>query len=102
MLSSHRGDRISQIKINHTESPAMPFRMSRTLRFWVEVECDDQDLRRADDKEVAAILLSFEEQGYAFRSLNSRGDVMWKASPYFLDELAGAEAEVEAEYENER
>jgi hypothetical protein len=102
MLSSHRGGRISQIKINYTESPAMRFHMSRTLRFWVEVECDDQDLRRADDNEVAAILLSFEEQGYAFRSLNSRGDVMWKASPYFLDELAGAEAEVEAEYENER
>jgi hypothetical protein len=79
----------------------MPFRMSRTLRFWVEVECDQQDLRRADDNGVAAILLSFEEQGYAFRSLNSRGDIMWKATPYFLDELAGAEAEVEAEYENE-
>jgi hypothetical protein len=94
--------RISELPANNIEEPAMPFRMSRTLKFWVEVECDDQDLRRADDNEVAAILLSFEEQGYAFRSLNSRGDVMWKASPYSLDELAGAEAEVEAEYENER
>lgn len=80
----------------------MPFHMSRTLRFWVEAECDSQYLRRADDKEVAAILLNFEDQGYAFRSLNRRGEVMWKASPYFLDELAGAEAEVEAEYANER
>jgi hypothetical protein len=76
--------------------------MSRTLRFWVEAECESQDLRRANDNEVAAILLSFEEQGYAFRSLNSRGDVMWKASPYFLEELAGAEREVQAEYDNER
>ena len=80
----------------------MPFRMSRTLRFWVEVECEDEDLHRADDDEVAAILLSFEKQGYAFRSLSRRGDVIWKASPYFLDELAGAEREVEAEYDNER
>ena len=39
----------------------MSFRMSRTLRFWVEAECDSQDLRRADDKEVAAILLNFED-----------------------------------------
>jgi hypothetical protein len=80
----------------------MPFCMSRTLRFWVEAECESQDLRRADDNEVAGILLSFEEQGYAFRSLSRRGDVMWKASPYFLDELAGAKREVEAEYDNER
>jgi hypothetical protein len=80
----------------------MRFRMSRTLRFWVEAECELQDLRRANDNEVAAILLSFEEQGYAFRSLGRRGDVMWRASPYFLDELAGAEREVQAEYDNER
>lgn len=91
-----------ELDINNMGKSEMPFRMSRTLRFWVEVECEDQDLRRADDNKVAAILVSFEEQGYAFRSLNSRGEVMWKASPYFLDELAGAEAEVEAEYENER
>jgi hypothetical protein len=80
----------------------MPFRMSRTLRFWVEIECEGEDLHRADDDEVAVILLNFEKQGYAFRSLNRRDEVMWKASPYFLDELAGAEAEVEAEYANER
>ena len=69
------------------------------MRFWVEAECDSQDLRRANNKEVAAILLNFEDHGYAFRSLNRRGQVKWKASPYFLDELAGAEAEVEAENE---
>ena len=80
----------------------MPFRMSRTLRFWVEAECESQDLRRADDNEVAAILLSFEGQGYAYRSLNSRGHVIWRATPYFLEELAGAEREVEAEDDNEK
>jgi hypothetical protein len=80
----------------------MPFRMSRTLRFWVEAECDQQDLRCADDNEVTAILLNFEEQGYAYRSLNSRGHVIWRATAYFLEELAGAEREVEAEYDNER
>jgi len=91
-----------ELNINNMDGWEMPFRMSRTLRFWVEAECDSQDLRRADDKEVAAILLNFENQGYAFRSLSRCGDVMWKASPYFLDELAGAKREVEAEYDNER
>ena len=80
----------------------MPFRMSRTLRFWVEAECDSQDLRRADDKEVAAILQEFEACGDAMRSLNGRGEVIWKASPQLLERLAEEEAEVEAEYENER
>jgi len=75
----------------------MPFRMSRTLRFWVEAECESQDLQRADDNEVAAILLSFEEQGYAFRSLDSPGEIMWRATPYFLEALAGAEREVDDE-----
>ena len=80
----------------------MPFRMSRTLRFWVEVETEYQDLRKADDKEVAAILQEFEACGEAMRSLNRRGQVVWKASPQMLDRLADAEAEVEAEYKNER
>jgi hypothetical protein len=79
----------------------MPFRMSRTLRFWVEAECDSQDLRRADDKEVAAILREFERCGDAMRSLNRRGQVIWKASPQMLDRLAAAEQEVEAEWKNE-
>jgi hypothetical protein len=80
----------------------MPFRMSRILRIWVEVECEEQDLRKADDREVAAILREYEECGEAMRSLNRRGQVVWKASPQMLDRLADAEAEVEAEYQNER
>jgi hypothetical protein len=51
----------------------MPFRMSKTLRFWVEVECEEQDLSLADDREVAAILGAFEQSGDAMRSLNHRG-----------------------------
>ena len=88
--------------VNNLEKPAMPFRMSKTLRFWVEVECELQNLRRADDREVAAILREFELCGEAMRSLNRRGQVVWRASPQMLDRLADAEAEVEAEYENER
>ena len=80
----------------------MPFRMSRTLRFWVEAECEEQDLRMADDREVAAILRKYEGCGDAMRSINRRGQVIWKASPQMLEKLADAEREVEAEWMNEK
>jgi hypothetical protein len=80
----------------------MPFRMSRTLRFWVEFECEQEDINPADDSQVAAILQEYEQCGEAMRSLNRHGQVVWKASPQMLERLADAEAEAEAEYQNER
>ena len=80
----------------------MPFRMSKTLRFWVEVETEYQDLRKADDKEVAAILQEFEACGDAMRSVNRHGQVIWKATPEMLSRLADAEKEVEDDEANER
>jgi hypothetical protein len=90
-----------KLAINNMKKPAMPFRISRTLRFEVEVACDRQDLRHADDNEVAAILRSFEQCGNAMRSLNRRGQVVWRATPQLMQELAAAEREVEAEWKNE-
>ena len=91
------GGAFPEFPTNNLEKPAMPFRMSRTLRFLVEVECDQQDLRKADDKEIAAILQVFEQRGDAMRSLNRRGQVVWKATPEMLEKLADAEAEADAE-----
>jgi len=34
-----------ELSTNNLEESAMPFRMSKTLRFWVEVETEYQDLR---------------------------------------------------------
>ena len=90
-------DLFAELATNNLEKPAMPFRMSRILRFWVEVECEEQDLRQADDKEIAAILRVFEGCGDAMRSLNLRGQVVWKATPQMLERLADAEAEADAE-----
>ena len=84
-----------EIAINNLDQPAMPFRMSKTLRFWVAVECEPQDLTKADDKEVAAILRGFERCGDAMRSLN--GQVVWKATPEMLHRLADAEKEADSE-----
>jgi hypothetical protein len=88
---------IVELATNNLEKPAMPFRMSRTLRFWVEVECDQQDLTQANDSEVAAILREFEQSGNAMRSLNRRGQFVWKATKEMREKLADAEAEAEAE-----
>jgi hypothetical protein len=90
-------DLFAELATNNLEKPAMPFRMSRTLRFWVEVECELQDLRKADDKEVAAILREHERRGDVMRSLNRRGQVVWKATPQMLERLADAEKEADAE-----
>jgi len=86
-----------ELATNKLEKLQMPFRMSRTLRFWVEVECDQQDLTQANDSEVAAILREFEGCGDAMRSLNLRGEVVWRATPQMLERLADAEAEADAE-----
>jgi len=75
----------------------MPFRMSRILRFWVEVACDEQDLGKANDSDIAAVLQEFEGRGDAMRSLNRRGQVVWKATPEMLERLADAEAEADAD-----
>ena len=49
-------DLFAELATNNLEKPGMPFRMSRELKFWVEVECDQQDPSWADDRDVAAIL----------------------------------------------
>jgi hypothetical protein len=90
-------DLFAELATNNLEKPAMPFRMSRELKFWVEVECDQQDLRKADNKEVATILREFEHCGDAMRSLNCRGEVVWKATPQMLERLADAEKEADVE-----
>jgi hypothetical protein len=90
-------DLFAELATNNLEKPAMPFRMSRELKFWVEVECELQDLRKTDDKEVAAILREHERRGDAMRSLNLRGEVVWKATLQMLERLADAEAEADAE-----
>lgn len=79
----------------------MPFCISRSLRLEIETFCSLQNLRHATDKEIAAILQLFERQGDAMRALNKRGDVIWKATPQLLEELAGMEREVRAEFKNE-
>jgi hypothetical protein len=49
------------------------------------------EINPADDRQVATILREFERCGEAMRSLNGRGQVIWKASPQMLERLASLE-----------
>ena len=74
----------------------MKFRMSRILRFWVDVEweaIENQGPSLANSKRIAQILREFEEAGDAMRYLNADGRVAWKATPRMLTRLADAERE---------
>jgi hypothetical protein len=90
-------------QISHHQSGKAGNAVSHESRIKIlEVECDQQDLCKADDREVAAILREFEGCGDAMRCLNRQGQLMWKASPQMVERLADAEKEAEAEWENER
>ena len=86
-----------ELPITNLDKDAMPFRIHKTLRLWVEAACEEGYLRKASDKEIAEILHGYELDGDAMRSLNRRGEVIWKATPEFLDKLADLEAEANAE-----
>jgi hypothetical protein len=73
----------------------MKFRMSKVLRFWVDVEYErTKNRRRRSRTEVLAqILRKFEGAGDAMRYLNTKGEIAWKATPGMLTRLADAEQE---------
>jgi hypothetical protein len=74
----------------------MKFRISRILRFWVDVEYENirkQGPSRPRTEVIALILRAYEEAGDAMRFLNASGQVAWKATPRMLTRLADAERE---------
>jgi hypothetical protein len=75
----------------------MKFRMTKTLRFWVDVEYQRikyENIASTKTQLSAEILRKFEEAGDAMRYLNSEGRIAWKATPEMLTRLADAEHEV--------
>jgi ABC-type transport system involved in cytochrome bd biosynthesis fused ATPase/permease subunit len=74
----------------------MKFRMSKVLRFWVDVQYErikNHASGRSRTELRAQILRKFEEAGEAMRHLTTRGEIAWKASPGMLTRLADAEQE---------
>jgi hypothetical protein len=75
----------------------MKFRMTKVLRFWVDVEYQRITIHasgRPRTELVAQILGKFEEAGDAMRFLSAQGEIAWKATPGMLSRLADAEQEV--------
>jgi hypothetical protein len=74
----------------------MKFRMTRVLRFWIDVEYERNRNHCPGHSRtalIAEILRKFEEAGEAMRYLNTKGEIAWKASPGMLSRLADAEQE---------
>jgi ABC-type transport system involved in cytochrome bd biosynthesis fused ATPase/permease subunit len=74
----------------------MKFRMTKVLRFWVDVEHDrikNHASEHTRTELIAQILRRFEKAGDAMRYLNTKGEIAWKASPGMLSRLADAEQE---------
>jgi hypothetical protein len=74
----------------------MELRMSKTLKMWVDVACEQRKARVAGKTRqalVAEVLHEFEEAGEAMRYLNSEGQIAWRATPSMLARLADAERE---------
>jgi hypothetical protein len=74
----------------------MNFRMSKVLRFWVDVEYEQSKNRASEHTRtelLAQILRKFEEAGEAMRYLNTKGKIAWKDTPGMLTRLADAEQE---------
>jgi hypothetical protein len=70
--------------------------MSRKLKMWVEVACEQRETRSPGKSQqvlIAEVLRDFEEAGDAMRYLRVDGKIGWKATPRMLDGLADAERE---------
>ena len=65
----------------------MPFRMSRTLKFEVEIKCKKQNGFMFRDADVAPILLRMEDDGETMRCLNKNGQLIWRLTPECKAEL---------------
>jgi hypothetical protein len=80
----------------YSQDARMKFRMTKVLRFWVDVEYDQLKNHhpvRSRTELLAKILRKFEEAGEAMRYLNTNGEIAWKATPGMLTRLADAEQE---------
>jgi hypothetical protein len=74
----------------------MKLRITKVLRFWVDVEYEgikNHHPVRPRTELIAQILRKFEEAGDAMRYLNKKREIAWKATPGMLTRLADAEQE---------
>jgi hypothetical protein len=82
----------------------MKLRMTKKLKFWVDVACEQGKAGTATESRRALtrkILREFEQAGDAMRYLRADGKIGWKATPQMLDRLADAEREAVEDAEHD-
>jgi hypothetical protein len=78
----------------------MNLRLSKTLKLWVDVACEQRKARhlgRSRRALIAEVLVEFERAGDAMRYLDRNGRIAWKASARMLNRLADAECDAKDE-----
>jgi hypothetical protein len=78
----------------------MKTRISKTLKFWVDVACEQRKARglaKGKQTLVAEVLQEWEEAGDAMRYLDRDGRIAWKATQRMIDRLADAERDAKDE-----
>jgi hypothetical protein len=78
----------------------MKLRISKTLKFWVDVACEQRKARTPSESKqalIAEVLHDWEEAGEAMRYLRTDGRIGWKPTPKMLDRLADAERDAKDE-----
>jgi hypothetical protein len=74
--------------------------ISNTLKFWVDVACEQRKTRTPSKSKhalIAQVLLEFEEAGDAMRYLDRKGRIYWKATESMASRLADAERDAKDE-----
>jgi hypothetical protein len=78
----------------------MELRISKTLKLWVDVACEQKKMRTPSKTKQALsveVLHEWEEAGEAMRYLRGDGKIGWKATPKMLERLADAEQDAKVE-----
>jgi hypothetical protein len=78
----------------------MKFRIAKTLKFWVDVACEQRKAQTPAKREqalIAEVLHEWEEVGEAMRYLRADGEIAWKPTQRMLDRLADAERDAKDE-----
>jgi hypothetical protein len=78
----------------------MKLRMSGTLKFWVDAECEQRKARtppKSRQNLVTEVLHEWEEAGDAMRYLDRNGRIAWKATASMIGRLADAERDAQDE-----
>ena len=78
----------------------MKLRISKTLKLWVDVACEQRKVRtppKSGQSLIAEVLHEWEEAGEAMRYLRTDGKIAWKSTPKMLERLADAERDAKDE-----